>query len=213
MGSSRTWESLAQELTTSHRAVLKWAFKRVPTGLAIGAAELAGLLHAPEDELWLSIRELQAAGLLQTDRQGSVVGALGLSLVPTQHQLTVSGRTLYGWCAEDVVGIPAALGWNAKVSSVCGQCGSPITVYLQAGEIVEPCWLASVRLWLNDFIEGAPVSSCTCPLVNFFCGSKHAEKWRLKHPEASGRLIDLEEAAEMGREIWGWLASGVVGKE
>jgi hypothetical protein len=59
---------------------------------------------------------------------GRVVGSRGLSWVPTDHRLRIRGHTLYTWCAEDAVGIPAGLGEDASIASHCHLCGAPVNV-------------------------------------------------------------------------------------
>jgi alkylmercury lyase len=196
------------KLTPEHRAVLRQAFDSVAGGFPIGRGELAAFLRLPLRTISQHLDELEAWGFIQTDKEDAVAGAAGLSLSPTRHRLTVSGQELYTWCAEDAIGIPAALGWNAKISSSCGQCGSPITVYMAGGQICEPCWTTSVRLWLSDVADG-PICTQTCPHVLFFCRHEHGERWAGEHPQNSGRLIKLDEAVEIGRRLWGWMADSV----
>jgi alkylmercury lyase len=199
-------EEQMSKLTPEHRAVLRQAFDSVAGGFPIGPDELASLLRMETRKVCECLQELEAWGLLQTDKGGAVAGAAGLSLSPTRHRLTVNNRELYAWCAEDAIGIPAALGWNAKISSSCGQCGSPITVYMARGEICEPDWTATVRLWLSEIADG-PVCTQTCPRILFFCCQEHGERWVNEHRQIPGRLIRLNEAVEIGQRIWDWIAN------
>lgn len=64
-----------------------------------------------------------------------IVGVRGLSLVETRDRLTLGGRQLYAWCAVDAVGIPAALGGEARVDSCCHHCGAPLPVALRDGAV------------------------------------------------------------------------------
>jgi alkylmercury lyase len=201
-------EEQMSKLTPEHRAVLRQAFDSVPRGLPMGSDELAARLRMPLRKICQCLEELQAMGFIQTDKGGTIAGAAGLSLSPTRHRLTANGQELYAWCAEDAVGIPAALGWNAKISSSCGQCSSPITIYMAGGEICEPCWTTSVRLWLSDVADG-PVCTQTCPHILFFCRHEHGERWAGEHPQNSGCLIKLDEAVEIGRRLWGWMVNSV----
>lgn len=201
-------EEQMSKLTPEHRGVLRQAFDSVAGGFPIGHDELAAFLRLPLRAISQRLDELEAWGFIQTDKGGTVAGAAGLSLCPTRHRLTVNSRELYAWCAEDAVGIPAALGWNAKVSSSCGQCGSPITVYMAGVQICEPRWTTSVRLWLSDVADG-PICTETCPHILFFCRHEHGERWVSEHPQVSGRLIKLDEAVEIGKRLWGWMANSV----
>jgi alkylmercury lyase len=205
----KPFDSLQEQmsrLTPEQRAVLRQAFDSVAGGFPIGADELASFLRMETRKISECLQELEAWGFIQTDKGGTVAGAAGLSLCPTRHRLAVNGQELYAWCAEDAIGIPAALGWNAKISSSCGQCGSPITFYVAGGEICEPDWVTSVRLWLSDVGDG-PICTETCPHILFFCRHEHGERWAGEHPQNSGRLINLDEAVNIGRRLWGWMAN------
>lgn len=205
----RSFESLQEQirgLTPEHRAVLRQAFDAVAGGFPVGPGELAAFLGVSLRKISQRLHELEAMGFLQTDKGGAVEGAAGLSLSPTRHRLTVNGQKLFTWCAEDAVGIPAALGWNVKISSSCGDCSSPLTIYMAAGEICEPDWTTSVRLWLTDMHE-RPICTETCPHILFFCRQEHGERWLRDQSQNSGRLITLDEAVDIGRRMWGWMAN------
>jgi alkylmercury lyase len=64
-------------------------------------------------------RALAEWGGFFTDEQGHVIGFLGLSIRPMPHRLTVTGRTLYAWCAFDTLFLPELLGAAAEVESRC----------------------------------------------------------------------------------------------
>ena len=55
------------------------------------------------------IRVLERSGHIRFDRDGCIVGALGLSVRPTMHELSIDGSRLWAWCAFDVIGIFGAL--------------------------------------------------------------------------------------------------------
>ena len=52
-----------------------------------------------------SIEDLQRSGHIRLDPNGCFVGALGLSLRPTMHGLSIDGSKLWARCALDVIGI------------------------------------------------------------------------------------------------------------
>lgn len=195
---------MPQEPKSPEALILKSAFMSIAKGLAVGARELAILMEKPEDEIGSMIRELEAAGLLQTGQDQTIVGALGLSSVQTDHRLLVSGRVLYGWCCGDVIGIAAALGWNAEALSHCGHCGSSISVRLRRGEI-EKIHPAAACCWLDEYTKDAQVYLPFCPRIICFCDRQHATRWREDYARTGGALIGLDEAARLGRQFWAWL--------
>jgi len=143
IGTDRNASSMADE-----RAIRKAAFHAILNGEALGRAELAiatGLVPERVDAL---LRGLIERGLVvvQPDN-GRVVGSWGLMLVPTDHRLHIRGRVLYAWCAEDAVGIPAALDEDASIASRCHWCGAPVNIEITAGQVVHAV-PTDVRLWI-----------------------------------------------------------------
>ena len=107
------------------------------------------------------IATMEARGTLQWDHtQDRLIATGGLSQHPTPHQLSLSHRKMYAWCAADAVGIPAALGLDAIISSTCHQCGMPITMEMKAGQIrqAEP---NTARLWVSAGDPSKSVSGHT----------------------------------------------------
>jgi alkylmercury lyase len=49
---------------------------------------------------------------------------------PTSHRFTVTGRTLYAWCAGDALMFPVVLGRPGVVESACPRTGQPIRIDL-----------------------------------------------------------------------------------
>lgn len=139
---------------------------------------------------------LTAAGQAQRDEDGRVMAILGLSLLPTAHALVLDGVSLHTWCALDVVGIPAALEANARVTSACASCGSAIEIEVQHGvSQAEPGIVASV-----------PTTSCSnvreefCVASNFFCSDDH---YRAAHGTSSSAVaMSIDELEELGRALW-----------
>ena len=64
---------------------------------------------------------------------GAITGSRGLSLAETCHRLLLDGHQRYAFCAVDAVGIPVALGADARVESLCHHCGQPLTLDLKGG--------------------------------------------------------------------------------
>ena len=51
-----------------------------------------------------------------------------LSAVPTPFEVEVEGRTYFGSCAWDALGIPAMIDKRAIVRTTCADCEQPITL-------------------------------------------------------------------------------------
>lgn len=63
---------------------------------------------------------------VETDAQGRITGAMGLTGNPTVHEFRVDGRQLYTWCAFDALAFAVAHDWAAEVRSRCPATGRPI---------------------------------------------------------------------------------------
>lgn len=59
------------------------------------------------------------------------------SAVPTAHRAFIDGRTYWGNCIWDVLGIPPALHADAEIATACGDCGMEIRLRVAGGELVE----------------------------------------------------------------------------
>ena len=51
-----------------------------------------------------------------------------LSALPTPFEVEVGGRSYFGSCAWDALGIPAMLGAPGTVRTTCADCGEPFTL-------------------------------------------------------------------------------------
>lgn len=125
----------------------------------------------------------------------------GLSVRPTQHRMRLSDDALFTWCAADAIGIPAALAEAGEVVTACPHCSVEIVIPIKAGV---PEANEDLVLWL-------PTASCShvvtqfCPDVNFFCTRAHLDAWRSQAGEPVGESLNGDEAAELGRQWWGYL--------
>ncbi len=136
------------EKTPDEHSVCRAALLALLDGEALDPARLAAATSFAEGKVQALLGGLIARGLVVVDpASGTVVGSWGLSLVPSEHRLHIRGRQLYTWCALDAVGIPAALGEDATVSSHCHHCGVPVSIDMALGSArhVEP---SGVHIWL-----------------------------------------------------------------
>src|SRR5680860_367275 len=133
--------------------------------------------------------ELDGVELVAIDR---------LSIRSTQHRMNLGGEELFTWCATDAIGIPTALDENADVTTTCPHCRSEIAIAVRYGKAEGP---EDVVLWL-------PTSSCShvvsqfCPEVN---SRTHLDEWRPREDRGEGRVLSVQEVAELGRQWWAHL--------
>lgn len=189
-------------ITAAGSAVRRAAFRALlERGQPVEAAAVAGAAGLTADQVSTAIEQLRSAGQIEVDSDGRIVGAGGLSLLPTVHHLTLQGRQYYTWCAEDAVGIPAALGEPTDVESACAQCHAPVRLRLEPDTPPE----SSVLVGFGAVDRCESIRDEFCPTINFFCDSEHFKNWKAEQANKQARAIDLREAAELGKVWWAWL--------
>jgi alkylmercury lyase len=135
---------------------------------------------------------------VERDAHGRVVAFSGLSLTPTAHGFTVSGRQLYTWCAWDTLFLPALLQQPAHVQSTCAVTGSPVRL------TVNPSGFSDVdpeELWVSfppaATMSTADITGTFCCHVQFLAGRPAADRWLGRHDGAMA--LALADAFELGR--------------
>ena len=140
---------------------------------------------------------LRGRGRLELSDDGRVVAVHGLAGRPTRHRIEHGGGAVNTWCALDAISIPAALRIDARALTQCPTCGRELLVTLIRGE---PQPQPEVVLWypqaqcshlVDDFCSGA----------NLFCSIDHLKRWL--DDDAAGRVLTIDEVAQLGRETWG----------
>lgn len=143
-------EQFLQSFTPEEQAVTCVVFRSLLEGRPIGPDALAQALGEPAAAVEPVVARLLERGTMERDSStGQLVGARGLSLTPTPHRLILDGRPLYAFCAVDAVGIPAALGRDARVESRCHACGVPLGLTMTAG-VVADAWPGTVVIWAAE---------------------------------------------------------------
>lgn len=149
------------DVTPDELTIRKVAFKAILGGTPITRDGLVAATRLAPEKIDTLLEGLTKRGLIVLDPEsGQIVGSWGLSFVPTAHRLQIRERTLHTWCAEDAVGIPAALGEDARISSRCHECGVPVTINMIAGNITQIV-PADIHLWIVAIEEDRSVVGFT----------------------------------------------------
>ena len=144
-----------------------------------------------------SLLETQAAaGRLELDELGDLVGIHGLTLRPTRHHIEHAGQRHYTWCAFDSIGIPAALQITASAHTDCPTCHQELVVEIVRGEPSRTdtvLWLpaSSGKHLMNDF----------CASADLYCSAEHLHD-RIDVHATTGSVTTLADAATLGRDVW-----------
>lgn len=187
-----------EKLTHEEKSIRIMTFYKILEGNRPSVSELSIKSGLPESEVRKCIETLKKVGTLVLDEEGSIVGSHGLSLVPTKHRLIINNTNLYTWCAADAIGIPAALGADAKIVSNCSHCNSNIEIDMVKGNI-QYSNHKDACIWVVEADLSKSIVGCTCPQINFFCSVEHFNKAICC---TNGRLLTLTQAVQLGHCWW-----------
>ena len=163
-------------------------------GQPISLAQVAAAISWPDDEVAAVLSQHMN---VEYDQDGRIVGA-GLTLRPTPHQIKVDGRTLYAWCALDVLMYTPLLGRPVQADSPCAATDVPVRMTIRPRQVdsIEP-GTAVVSLLMPQV--GSGVRQAFCSHVNFFSSPEAATFWLAQHPGAS--ILSIQEAYALGQQL------------
>ena len=132
-------------------------------------------------------------------------------MTPDRHEIEVEGRRFWTWCAYDILGIFGALGVSGRAHSPSPPDREPIEVRFIRGR-PQP---SDAVLFRPD----AELMECCdnvyeqwCPNSNLFPSRTVAEAWASEHG-LSGKVLSLNEAADLATEDWKSVTDGLVVKK
>jgi len=189
-----------RRLTAGQDELLRVAFvellrrsEPVPVSVLAELCDPTGLDTAAELEL------LAAAGRLGRGADGSVTGALGLTVDRTPHELLIGDTPWHTWCVIDALGILGGLGASGSVTSASPGTGLVLTVRFTEGRLSGGD--TDCVVFVPGYREGTPVIRTWCPWVNFFPDAVIAERWASTHA-VPGQAVTLATAAAVACRHW-----------
>ena len=110
--------------------------KAADTGLVPQPPEIAAALGLSQSEVEEALR-LLAAGkvLILAPNDGNIWAANPFCAVPSAFRVEARGKTYWGICIWDALGIVAALGTDAVIRTACGDCSEPMLLEIAAGKL------------------------------------------------------------------------------
>jgi hypothetical protein len=101
------------------------------------ASQIAAALGCTRDEV-LEALKLLAAGrvLILAPNDGQIWAANPFCAVPSGFRVHADGKTYWGICIWDALGIPAAVGKDALIRAPCGDCGDEMRLQIRDGSLV-----------------------------------------------------------------------------
>lgn len=98
--------------------------------------QIATALGRPQPEVEQALRHLAAGKvLILAPNDGNIWAANPFCAVPSPFRVEARGLTYRGICIWDALGIAAALGTDAVVRAICGDCSAPMALEIKAGKL------------------------------------------------------------------------------
>lgn len=136
----------------------------------------------------------------ERDRDGNIVGILGLSQRAHPHRFEVKDRVLSTWCAWDALFLPALLRQSATVESSCPVTKERIRLRITPKKVehVSPsdCVVTiAVPATSPEAVE--EIWASFCHFVLFFASEDAASRWASKRRQDL-RILSVEDAYKLG---------------
>ncbi len=107
------------------------------TGRVPQRAQIADALRRPQSEIHHALKQLAAGKvLILAPNDGNIWAANPFCAVPSGFRVLADGKTYWGICIWDALGISAALGKDAVITAPCGDCGEPMRLEVEDGRLV-----------------------------------------------------------------------------
>ena len=106
------------------------------TGQVPQPPQIAAALGRPQPEVEHALRQLAAGKvLILAPNDGNIWAANPVCAVPSPFRVDAQGKTYRAICIWDALGIVAALGTDAVIRAVCGDCSEPMSLEIAAGKL------------------------------------------------------------------------------
>jgi hypothetical protein len=98
--------------------------------------QIAAALERPQAEVDQALRALAAGKvLILAPNDGNIWAANPFCAVPSPFRVETRGKTYWGICIWDALGIVAALGTDAVIRAACGDCSEPMELQVAAAKL------------------------------------------------------------------------------
>lgn len=152
-----SWREFHHNLSEIEKRLRQAAFDSILAGMPLQIAGCAGELGISVGEVKDIVNKLKASGHV-TAAEWGIYGSWGLTLKPSANILHMNGRTFYGWCPVDIIGIPAKLGVEANIQTKCQYCWDPLFASVKGNSVVPD---KPFSIWLIDADPEYPIAeSC-----------------------------------------------------
>jgi hypothetical protein len=150
------------------------------------------------------LRELVEQDFLTVDDSGQLRGIYPYSVTVSRHRIDIAdGPRVWAMCAVDALGVAPMTGRDTVIGSTDPITMGSLTFRVSHDERADGPAGAVVLVGHRGC--GGPAEQTCCDAINFF-GSRHsAARWAALHPDIHGQVLELTDAARLGRKIFGTL--------
>jgi len=107
------------------------------TGRVPQPPEVAAALHRSEDEVADAVKQLaQGKVLILAPNSANIWAANPFCAVPSGFRVHAAGKSYWGICIWDALGICAALDADAVITTACGDCSAPLRLEVRQRKLV-----------------------------------------------------------------------------
>ena len=129
-----------------------FAHGTIPTGAEVAV----GLARQPGDVAAAFARLAAGHVVVLQPESDEILMANPFSAVPTPFLVEADGRSFWGNCVWDALGILAMLGRDGQVAASCGDCGAAMKLTVRDGALVDAPGVAHfalpARRWWDDIV-------------------------------------------------------------
>lgn len=127
------------------------------TGRAPLRTELAKQLARPETEITAAFERLAEAHMLVLQPHSrEILMANPFSAIPTPFRVRHGDSAWWGNCIWDALGIIAMTGGAGALETTCPDCGEPLTLHVQDGQLQPAAAIAHFAIpaahWWDDIV-------------------------------------------------------------
>ena len=98
--------------------------------------DIAAALGRPQSEVEGALRQLAAGRvLILAPNDSNIWAANPFCAVPSPFRVETTGKTYWGICIWDALGIVATLGADAVIHAACGDCSEPMLLEIKARKL------------------------------------------------------------------------------
>ena len=191
-------------LSEAERELYFWILRRFASRGRPSSAETRAAADRLRLDAEATFEALAREDLVHRGGEGEIAVAYPFSGRPTAYRVRfASGNETYAMCALDALGIASMFDQPVEVVSDDPVSDEQIRARLTPDGSAE--WQPEAAVVVAGAIGARDGDSChaCCPVLNFFSSAANAERWLVQHPEATGRVISIREAAAAGRAVFG----------